>query len=172
MNEEQEKGINQIENKETRSNKLPKEYIDINSLSIHPEFRKKKRRKGRGPSSGKGRSCGRGRGGSGHRAGCSRSPGFEGGQMPLIRRIPKRGFSNKKFAKNYEIINIFHLQDKFKSGEQINPESLKEKGLVSGKYMVKILGNGEIKKKLKISKCSLSSSAKKKIEEVGGEIEV
>ncbi|MFH1414905.1 MAG: 50S ribosomal protein L15 [Elusimicrobiota bacterium] len=131
----------------------------------------KKVRKGRGSASGKGRSCGRGHGGSGHRAGVSKKVGFEGGQMPLVRRLPKRGFTNVMFAKNFEIVNISQLQEKFSSGDLVNPQKLKETGLIKGKYAVKILGNGELKKKIKIAGCSFSETARKKIEEAGGEID-
>lgn len=147
------------------------DILRLGSLKPAPGSNRGKVRKGRGASSGKGRSCGRGRGGSGHRAGLSRKASFEGGQMPLARRLPKRGFCNKRFALEYEIINIRQIQDKFKSDEVVNPEKLKEKGLVRGKYKVKILGDGEIKKKIKVSGCTLSTAAKEKIEKAGGEVE-
>jgi large subunit ribosomal protein L15 len=138
--------------------------LKIDSLRPAKGARKNKKRKGRGPASGKGRSCGRGRGGSGHRSGNSRLTGFEGGQMPLIRRLPKRGFSNKRFQKPKEIVNISDIQEIFKSGDLINPEKLIEKGLVkSDKSKVKILGMGEIKKKIKVSGCALSGGARNKI---------
>ena len=113
------------------------EVLKIESLKPAPGARKSKVRKGRGAASRKGRSCGRGRGGSGHRAGLSEKTAFEGGQMPLARRLPKRGFSNKNFAEKQEIVNINQLQDKFKSGDSINPETLAQAGLVSGKYKVR-----------------------------------
>ncbi|MGM0441118.1 MAG: 50S ribosomal protein L15 [Elusimicrobiota bacterium] len=147
-----------------------KDLLTIADLKPAPGSNKKKIRKGRGASSRKGRSSGRGRGGSGHRSGNSHLPGFEGGQMPFIRRIPKRGFNNTKFERKVEIVNIWQLQEKFKSGEKVSPEKLKQKGLVKGKHTVKILGKGEIKKKLKVSNCELSKGAKEKITEAGGEI--
>ncbi len=145
--------------------------LKLDSLKPAAGARKSKKRKGRGASSGKGRSCGRGRGGSGHRSGNSRLTGFEGGQMPLVRRLPKRGFSNKKFQKPKEIVNISNLQNNFKSNDLINPEKLIEKNLIkSDKSKIKILGNGEIKKKVKVSGCLFSASAKTKIKKAGGEI--
>ncbi len=147
-----------------------KSILTLQDLRPAPGAKKSKVRKGRGASSRKGRSCGRGRGGSGHRSGNSSLPGFEGGQMPFIRRIPKRGFNNTKFERKVEIVNICQLHDKFRSGEKVFPEKLKKKGLVKGKYPVKILGKGELKKKLKISSCELSKGAQKKILQAGGEI--
>ncbi len=146
------------------------DILRIDSIQPAKGSKKKKVRKGRGAASGKGRSCGRGRGGSGHRTGLSKKVSFEGGQMPLTRRVPKRGFSNKMFAEKIEIVNISQLSDKFKSGEVVSPEKLKEKGLIKGKYRVKVLGNGEIKKKINVSGCSLSVKAKEKIEKAGGKI--
>ncbi len=149
----------------------PEEYISLDNLSPAPGSRKKKRRKGRGPASGKGRSAGRGRGGSGHRAGSTIKNAFEGGQMPLSRRLPKRGFSNKNFIKKVETVNLCRLTEKFKSGEKVTPEKLKEKGLVKKAGCVKILGKGDIKKKLKVSGCIFSQSAAQKIKASGGTIE-
>ncbi len=146
--------------------------ISLNNLSPALGSRKKKTRKGRGPASGKGRSSTRGRGGSGHRAGSTIKSGFEGGQMPLIRRLPKRGFSNKKFQEKVEIVNVGELQEKCRSGETVTPEKLKEKGMVKGKGTVKILGYGEIKKKLKVSGCDLSKGAEEKIKKAGGALEI
>jgi large subunit ribosomal protein L15 len=144
--------------------------LRLESLQSAGNANKKQVRKGRGAASGKGRSCTRGRGGSGQRAGLSVKAAFEGGQMPLARRVPKRGFCNKRFETKYDIINIGQIQEKFKSGEVVDPQKLKEKGLVKGKNKIKVLGKGEIKKKIKISGCNFSLSAKEKIEKAGGEI--
>ena len=103
--------------------------LNIGSLKPAPGSKHKRVRKGCGASSRKGRSCGRGRGGSGHRSGSYKRKTSEGGQMPLIRRVTKRGFSNKKFAEKYEIVNILQLQNKFKGGESVTPEKLKEKNI-------------------------------------------
>ena len=145
--------------------------VNLTSIGQKKGTNARKIRKGRGSASGKGRSCGRGRGGSGHRAGVSEKVGFEGGQMPLVRRLPKRGFKNVMFSKVYEIVNISQLQEKFSSGDLVNPQKLKESGLTKGRHAVKILGKGELKKKIKIAGCSLSGTARKKIEEAGGEID-
>lgn len=146
--------------------------LKLGSLRPAKNSRRNKRRKGRGPASGKGRSCTRGRGGSGHRAGLSRKLAFEGGQMPLMRRLPKRGFSNVRFANLFEIINLKQLQEKFKSGETVDPDILKERKLIKGRNNVKILANGDIKKKLTITGCFMSAAAKEKIEKAGGSVDV
>lgn len=144
--------------------------LSLDNLTPADNSNKNKKRKGRGAASGKGRTSTRGRGGSGHRSGNRGKVGFEGGQMPLIRRLPKRGFNNKKFAVVIDIVNLSDLQDRFKSGETVTPEKLKEKGLVSGKFSVKILAKGTINKKIKISGCKFSDAAALKIKEAGGEI--
>jgi large subunit ribosomal protein L15 len=144
--------------------------IGLDSLAPAKGAKHNKKRKGRGRGSGKGRSCARGRKGSGHRAGYSQNPGFEGGQMPLVRRTPKRGFSNAVFASECEAVNINRIQDKYKSQETVSPQTLKEKGLIKGKHRVKILGSGELKKQIKVSGCLVSSGAREKIEKAGGEI--
>lgn len=146
------------------------DILTLDDLKPAPGSNKSKIRKGRGASARKGRSAGRGRGGTGHRSGNSQVPGFEGGQMPFIRRIPKRGFNNTKFERKVETVNVYRLQEKFKSGEKVTPEKLEQKGLVKGKYPVKILGKGEIKKNLKVSNCEFSKGAREKITQAGGEI--
>ncbi len=148
------------------------QFINLDNLSPASGSRRKKVRKGRGPASGKGRTSTRGRGGSGHRAGSTIKSGFEGGQMPLMRRLPKRGFSNKSFQEKIEIINVGDLQEKCRSGETVTPEKLKEKKMIKGKGKVKILGHGEIKKKLKVSGCDLSKRAEEKIKKAGGDLEI
>lgn len=146
------------------------DFIGLGSLSPSYGAKKTKKRKGRGPGSGIGRSCGRGRGGTGHRSGIKQKNAFEGGQMPLARRIPKRGFSNKMFKKEFEIVNIGQIQEKFQSADTIDPKTLKEKGLVKGTFDIKILAKGELKKKIKVSGCRMSEKAKEIIEKAGGEI--
>ncbi|MBN2407956.1 MAG: 50S ribosomal protein L15 [Elusimicrobia bacterium] len=144
--------------------------LSLDDLKPSSVSRKKKVRRGRGIGSGCGRTSGRGRGGSGHRSGNARKPGFEGGQMPLIRRIPKRGFNNKRFAEELEIVNISEINKRFKSGDTVDPKKLAEAGIVRSERPVKILGNGELKKKINVSGCRLSASARQKIQEAGGEI--
>ena len=128
-------------------------------------------RKGRGPGSGNGKTAGRGQKGQWARSGGGVRVGFEGGQMPLTRRIPKRGFNNI-FAKPLEIINLSAL-NAFEDGETVTAEALLAKGILSKcEYGVKILGNGSITKKLTVKANAFSESAKAKIEEAGGKAEV
>lgn len=131
---------------------------------------KKKKRVGRGSGSGHGKTSGRGDKGQKARSGGTKGKGFEGGQMPLIRRVPKRGFSNP-FKIIYDIVNLNQL-NKFNEGEEVTIEKMKDKRLVSGKYPVKILGNGAIEKKLIVIANKFSKSAESKIKEKGGEVRV
>ena len=128
-------------------------------------------RKGRGAGSGNGKTAGRGHKGQWARSGGGVRPGFEGGQMPLARRLPKRGFHNI-FAKKYTAINVSAL-NKFEDGAEVTAETLLENGIISKKLDgVKILGNGEITKKLTVKAVTFSESAKQKIEAAGGKVEV
>ena len=128
-------------------------------------------RKGRGPGSGNGKTAGRGHKGQKARAGRGMRPGFEGGQMPLQRRVPKRGFNNI-FATRYAIVNLAAL-NKFENGAVVDTEALKAAGLVKNSYDgVKILGNGALEKNLTVKAAAFSESAKSKIEAAGGKAEV
>ena len=128
------------------------------------------KRKGRGHGSGNGKTAGYGHKGQKARSGVKKA-GFEGGQMPLQRRLPKRGFHNI-FAKPLEAVNVSVLE-KFEDGDVVNAQALLEKGILSKcEYGVKILGNGEITKKLTVRASAFSASAKAKIEEAGGKAEV
>ena len=130
-----------------------------------------KKRVGRGHGSGLGRNSGRGDKGYHSRSGSKHRPWFEGGQMPLHRRVPKRGFSNFLFKKEYQIVNISDL-DKIES-ELIDPSVMRENGLV--KYAlrpIKVLGDGELNKKVNVTASAFSSSATKKIEKKGGTVTV
>jgi len=132
---------------------------------------KKKRIIGRGSSSGRGTTAGRGHKGQQSRSGGKVYVGFEGGQMPLYRRIAKRGFSNYPFRTDYEVINVSELEGRYESGETVNLESLVLKGLVKKvPSLVKILGNGELSKKLTVDVAKVSASAKEKIEKAGGTV--
>ena len=128
------------------------------------------KRKGRGIGTGNGKTAGRGHKGQWARSGGGVRPGFEGGQMPLARRLPKRGFNNKVFAKHYAEVNVAAL-NAFEDGETICVVAMLEKGLI-GKACdgVKVLGNGELKKKLTVKAAGFSKSAKEKIEAAGGKI--
>ena len=133
-----------------------------------------KRRVGRGSSSGLGTTAGKGNKGQQSRSG-SAVPyvGFEGGQMPLYRRIARRGFSNARFKKEYSIFNLKQLEAKYADGETVNRETLKSKGLLSkNKTLIKVLGEGDITKKLNIDVDKVSASAKEKIEKAGGSVKV
>ena len=126
-------------------------------------------RKGRGPGSGNGKTAGRGHKGQNARSGGGVRPGFEGGQMPLYRRLPKRGFNNKRFAPAYIEVNIEDLE-KFE-GTEVTAESLAEAGIISLPKVndgIKILGNGELSKALTVKAKKFSASAKEKIEKAGG----
>jgi len=133
---------------------------------------KRSRRIGRGTGSGYGKTCGRGHKGSGSRAGSVAVSLFEGGQMPLFRRIPKRGFSNYKFARRYEIVNVSQLE-RFEDGISIGAEQLSDAGLIgSSKSKVKILGEGELTKKLEVIAHKFSKTAEQKIVASGGKTKV
>ena len=137
-------------------------------IQKHP----KRKRICRGPGSGHGKTSGRGHNGYFSRAGSSKRVGFEGGQMPLARRIAKRGFSNKRFAPEVAIINLSTLEKAFQTGDVVNPETLIEKGLVKGRFdLVKILGNGNLTIKLTVSAHRFSKSAEEQITAQGGTIE-
>ncbi len=129
-------------------------------------------RKGRGAGSGNGKTAGKGHKGQNARSGGGVRPGFEGGQIPLYRRLPKRGFKNR-FAKEYAIVNISKLDAKFNDGDVVDMAALVACGLV-GKELdgLKILGNGEITKKLTVKAKIFSAAAKEKIEAAGGKTEV
>ena len=134
--------------------------------------RKTRKRVGRGESSGLGKTAGKGSNGQKSRAGGGTKPGFEGGQMPIIRRTPKRGFSNYPFKKEYAIINLDVL-NRFEEGTVVTPELLLETGLVS-KLLdgLKVLGNGNLEKKISVEAHKVSKSAQKAIEEKGGSVEI
>jgi large subunit ribosomal protein L15 len=143
--------------------------MNLNDVHRGVHTNKSRKRLGRGPGSGQGKTAGRGHKGQHSRSGSSFSPVFEGGQMPLIRRIPKRGFHNK-FALSVAIVNVGDLEKRFESGAEVSPQSLKGLNLIKGSYdVLKVLGNGELTKKLKISAHQFSRSALEKIQQAGGE---
>ncbi|MCF7946032.1 MAG: 50S ribosomal protein L15 [Spirochaetia bacterium] len=133
--------------------------------------RKKKKIVGRGGGSGKGRTAGRGHDGQNSRSGGGVRVGFEGGQMPLYRRIARKGFSNSRFKRNYQPVSLSMISSYFNDGDTVSLESLKEKRVVKGKHvLVKILADGEIDKKLIVQGLAASAKAVEKIQEAGGEI--
>ena len=131
------------------------------------------KRVGRGPGSGLGKTSGRGENGQKSRSGASIAPWFQGGQTPLYRRIPKRGFNNSNFRVEYATINLSDLNKFFKDGDTVSPEVLKSRKIIKKELNgIKVLGNGTLEKKLTIKAHRFSSKAVTKIEEAGGKAEV
>ena len=146
---------------------------DYNPILSAPQgANKNPKRVGRGSSSGLGTTAGKGNKGQQSRSGRKTYIGFEGGQMPLYRRIAHKGFSNYPFKKEYVCINLDQLEAKFDNGATVDKEALKEKGFISKKTdtLVKVLGNGDLTKKLTIVVDKVSASAKAKIEKAGGSV--
>lgn len=134
--------------------------------------RKRRMRVGRGDGSGKGKTCGRGHKGQMSRSGHKHKPTFEGGQMRLIRRLPKRGFDNSLFATVYEPVNVGALA-RFEAGSEVTVETLQKAGLGEGRNaLIKILGHGELSHALTVKAHAFSASARQKIEAAGGSVEV
>jgi large subunit ribosomal protein L15 len=133
---------------------------------------KARKRLGRGTSSGNGKTCGRGHKGSRSRSGAMRSGTHEGGQIPLFRRMPKRGFSNFKFAQRYEVVNVSQLE-RFEDGSSVNLQQLSDMGLIDDcGSRVKILGGGQLTKRLQVAAHRFSKSAEQKITGCGGTVQV
>ena len=146
--------------------------MKLNELKYTDGSKFSAKRKGRGTSSGMGKTSSRGQKGQNSRSGGGVRPGFEGGQNPLFRRIPKRGFNNYNFRVRYAVINVSDL-NKFEDGATITPELLKEMGLVKQQLNgIKVLGNGNLTKKLTVKASIFSKTAKEKIEKNGGKAEV
>jgi len=146
--------------------------MKLHELRPNEKAFKTRKRVGRGPGSGLGKTSGRGQKGQNARSGGGVRPGFEGGQLPLFRRLPKRGFSNAKFKTVYAVINLSDL-NKFEDGAIVTPEILKEMGILKNQLDgVKVLGNGKLEKKLTVKAHRFSSVAVTKIEEAGGTTEV
>src|SRR5688572_13403726 len=142
--------------------------LSLNNLHPTPGSTHKKKRVGRGPGSGLGKTAGRGHKGQKSRSGYSTGPGFEGGEMPLQRRLAKRGFTNI-FKKQWIEISLGQIEEKFNSGDEVTPEILHERGLSKkAKHGLVILGNGDVSKALKISAHRFTKTAKDKIEKAGG----
>ena len=146
--------------------------MKLNELEKAPEAKTRKR-VGRGPGSGLGKTSGRGQKGQKSRSGASIPAWFQGGQSPLYRRLPKRGFNNARYREEFATINLSDLNKHFKDGDVVSPELLKEKGIIKNQLCgVKILGNGELEKKLTIRAHRFSTAAVTKIESAGGKAEV
>ena len=144
--------------------------MELSNLKPKKGARHAKKRVGRGPGSGHGKTSGRGEKGQKSRSGYSRQIGFEGGQMPLHRRIPKRGFTNI-FKKNYAVVNLADLE-RFDNGATVDEAALRQAGLVKGQNDgIKVLGNGKLSKKLTVSATKFSETARKSIEAAGGTVQ-
>ena len=145
------------------------ERLGLHNLRAPKGATSKPTRKGRGPGSGRGKTAGRGQKGQKSRSGSGIGRAFEGGQMPLVRRVPKRGFTNP-FRAPPQVVNVRDLA--LLEGEEVSPETLAARGLVrDAAAPVKILGSGDVTRAYQVSSCKMSASAKKKIEEAGGRIQ-
>ncbi len=143
----------------------------LHNLKPNAGARHRRKRLGSGESSGLGKTCGRGHKGQRSRSGGSIRPGFEGGQMPLHRRLPKKGFSNVRFADKGIVVNVSGLEERFEAGQVVNEAALREVGLVNGPCdYVKVLGNGDVTKAFTLEGLRVSASAKDKIEKAGGSV--
>ena len=140
----------------------------LDQITTQAGAHKRRKRVGRGEASGMGKTCTRGSKGCQSRAGGGTRPLHEGGQMPLFRRLPKRGFSNFNFRTEYEIVNLDALEAIFDSGQTVDAAALKAQGLVRGAGLVKILGNGTLAKKLTVVAHAFSANARTAIEQAGG----
>lgn len=145
--------------------------MKLSELTPNIGSKHKKKRIGRGTGSGHGGTSCRGTKGQRSRSGGGVRLGFEGGQMPLIRRLPKRGFT-RIFKKEYNIVNVRNLEEKFNDNEEVTPSTLKQRGLVKKDLPIRILGSGEITKKLKVKVAGFSKSAREKILKAGGSVEI
>ena len=145
--------------------------MDLSNLQKPKGSTHSKKRVGRGQGSGNGKTAGRGHKGAKSRSGFKRKRGFEGGQMPLHRRVPKRGFHNL-FREAYEVVNLDTLAERFESGVEITPELLRESGLVGRRGPIKVLARGDISKALTVRAHKFSGKAAEKIAAAGGKTEV
>jgi len=142
--------------------------INLSNIKPTPGSRHRGERLGIGEGSGKGQTAGRGQKGQRSRSGDGKMPGFEGGQTPLLRRVPKRGFSNRAFRREYQVVSLETIERVFKNQKEVNIEAMKIHGLVSGKKPVKVLGDGDVKRAITVTVHAFSGSAKQKIEKAGG----
>lgn len=145
----------------------------LHDLKPNPGAKHRRKRLGIGESSGKGKTSGKGHKGQKARSGGSIRPSFEGGQMPLFRRLPKRGFNNAAFKTVYGVVNLDSLEKTFSAGDSVTEDSLRKAGLVNGRCDgVKILGRGELTKALSVLVDEVSATAREKIEKAGGTVEI
>ena len=151
--------------------KQPAVSITLSNLQPVPGSRRRPLRLGMGEGSGTGQTATRGQKGQRSRSGDGKLVGFEGGQTPLLRRIPKRGFTNGMFKVRYQLVDLATLDRVFKNKNEVKLEDLRIHGLVKGKKLVKVLGDGELKRAMTVSAHAFSASAKAKIEKAGGKAE-
>ena len=137
--------------------------ISLGSLKNTSKTHKKVKRVGRGPGSGKGKTCGRGEKGAGSRSGYKRRYGYEGGQFRTFMKLPIKGFSNAPFSTEFEVINLAQIDALFADGETVNIHTLKAKGYSNGRNKLKVLGNGELTKKVSIEAHAISDGAREKL---------
>jgi large subunit ribosomal protein L15 len=145
--------------------------MDLSNLKPAERSKKNRKRVGRGHGTGQGAQAGRGHKGAQSRSGYKRKRGFEGGQMPLHRRVPKRGFHNE-FRVEYAVVNLDTIADRFEAGAEVTPELLRERGLVKSRGRIKVLARGDISKKLTVKAHKFSGKAAEKIAAAGGATEV
>jgi large subunit ribosomal protein L15 len=146
--------------------------MSLNNLKPAAGSKFERKRVGRGPGSGNGKTAGRGNKGAQSRSGYSYKRGFEGGQMPLHRRVPKRGFNNSDFRTEYAVVNLDQLEARFEAGASVTPDALRSAGLVNGRDVrVKVLARGEISKALTVQAHKFSGKAAEKIGAAGGRAE-
>jgi large subunit ribosomal protein L15 len=146
--------------------------MDLSNLKPAPGAKQTRKRVGRGPGSGNGKTAGRGNKGAQSRSGYSYKRGFEGGQMPLHRRLPKRGFNNEMFRTEYAVVNLDQLEAQFDKGATVSPDAMRDAGLVRGKRLpIKVLARGEISKALTVQAHKFSGKAAEKLAAAGGKAE-
>jgi large subunit ribosomal protein L15 len=146
--------------------------MNLSELTPAPGATKKRKRLGRGPGSGQGKTAGRGHKGRGARSGGNTPPGYEGGQMPLQRRLPKRGFRNP-FHRDFAVVNVAQLESSFAAGDVVDGTVLRARGLVRrGRAPIKVLGAGALTKALTVKVDKVSATARQHIEGAGGTVEV
>lgn len=142
--------------------------ISLSNLTNTTRPKKKAKRLGRGIGSGNGKTCGRGEKGSGSRSGYKMRLGYEGGQFRTFMKMPTRGFSNARFRKTYDIVNLGQIEQAFEDGDMVNAQTLADKGFLSGTtYGIKILGDGDLRKKVTIEVAALSRTAQEKLQQSG-----
>jgi large subunit ribosomal protein L15 len=145
--------------------------MNLHSLQPNPGSKHRVKRLGCGESSGHGKTCCKGNKGQKARSGGTLRPGFEGGQMPIHRRLPKKGFNNTDFRVQFAVVNVGQLDASFADGATVDEPALRSAGLVKGRYdAVKVLGNGELGKKLAVHIDAVSAAAREKIEKAGGTV--